>query len=177
MESFTDSSIPPFLRRRLNDRSRIDLNALDLWGIAAIGEIFSWGGGLSLISSHRTSFACPTLTTESARVLQEIGTIGEALEPLLPTSPLLTSLPVFVGHPSCDHFDNSSPTRCAVAMPAGHISLRYSSGRSCLGGRETCPVWVDHSVIGICSSCSAWRRLLFCNLSLSVSAPVKSPPV
>ena len=23
-------------------------------------------------------------------------------------------------------------------MPAGHISLRYSSGRSCLGGREAC---------------------------------------
>jgi hypothetical protein len=62
VESFIDSSIPPFLRRRLKDRSKIDLNAFDLWGIAAIGEIFSWGGGLSLISSHRTSFACPTLS-------------------------------------------------------------------------------------------------------------------
>ena len=62
VESFTDSSIPPFLRRRLRDRSKIDLNALDLWGIVAIGEIFSWGGGLSLISFHRISFVCPTLT-------------------------------------------------------------------------------------------------------------------
>ena len=62
VESFTDKSIPPFLRWRLRDRSKIDLNALDLWGIATIGEIFSWGGRLSLISSHRISFACPTLT-------------------------------------------------------------------------------------------------------------------
>jgi hypothetical protein len=50
VDSFTKSSIPPFLRRRLKDRSKIDLNAFDLWGIAAIGDIFSWGGGLSLIS-------------------------------------------------------------------------------------------------------------------------------
>ena len=38
-------------------------------------------------------------------------------------------------------------------------------------------MWVDHSVAGTCCICSAWRRRLFCSLSLSVSAPVMSPPV
>ena len=38
-------------------------------------------------------------------------------------------------------------------------------------------MWVDHSVVGTCCSCSAWCHLQFCNLSLSVSAPVRSPPV
>ena len=36
------------------DRSSIILNCLDLWGMAAMGEIFRFAGGLCLMSSHLT---------------------------------------------------------------------------------------------------------------------------
>ena len=170
VDSFPDLSILPFLRSRLKDRSRIDLN----------GEIFSWGGGSSLISSQSTSLACPTLTFSALSVAKCASASGDRDDWWGPqaTASHISSfdhgLPVFVGHPSCDHSKNSSPAGCNVAMPAGHISLRYSSGRSCRGGRDACPVWVDHSIVGTCCSCSAWRLLLFCSLNLSVSAPVTS---
>ena len=48
------------------------------------------------------------------------------------------------------------------------LVLRREGGMSCVG---------RPSVVGTCCSCSMWRRLLFCSLSLSVSAPVMNPPV
>ncbi len=54
---FTASLKPPFFSRKRNERSRIDQKALDLCGIAAMGEIFSFAGGLSLILFHSTTRA------------------------------------------------------------------------------------------------------------------------
>jgi len=45
----TDGTIPPCFSRRMNEKSRIEQNCFDFWGIAAIGEIFSSAGGLSLM--------------------------------------------------------------------------------------------------------------------------------
>jgi hypothetical protein len=41
----TNSMNPPFLSQRQKDRSSMDQNAFDLCGIAAMGNIFSWGSG------------------------------------------------------------------------------------------------------------------------------------
>jgi hypothetical protein len=57
----TDSRKPPFLRQRRKDRSKIDQNALDLWGIAAIGEIFSLGRRIVLDIVPQYQFCLPHL--------------------------------------------------------------------------------------------------------------------
>ena len=44
----------------------MDRHCFDLWGIAAIGKIFSSGGGLSLMESHAMSLACPVRTSLSS---------------------------------------------------------------------------------------------------------------
>ena len=51
----TAANIPLFLSCEQKDRSKINLKAFDLsGGIAAMGDIFSCGGGLCLVSSHGT---------------------------------------------------------------------------------------------------------------------------
>ena len=52
--SLTATKTPPFFSRRQKERSKINLDALDLCGMAAIGDIFNCGGGLSLMSSQGT---------------------------------------------------------------------------------------------------------------------------
>ena len=51
--SLTDPSLLPFTAIS-KDRSKIIQKSLDLCGIAAIGEILKFFGGLCLILSHRT---------------------------------------------------------------------------------------------------------------------------
>jgi hypothetical protein len=69
--SFTDSNLFPF-SSNLNDRSRIILNVRDLCGIAAIGDIFSFGGRLSLMSSQYTSRHHPSATRSIASFLYAV---------------------------------------------------------------------------------------------------------
>ena len=57
----THGSTPPCFKRKLNDKSRINQNCFDLWGMAAIGEIFRFSGGLSLMDSHSTTPFQPLL--------------------------------------------------------------------------------------------------------------------
>ncbi len=71
-----------------------------------IGDILSWEGGLSFISSQRTSFAWPAFTflvlslAKNVLVLPEIGRIGEGLKLLPPTSPAsTTAFPFLSGIP------------------------------------------------------------------------------
>jgi hypothetical protein len=75
-----EARTPTFLRRSRKDRSRIERKSLDLCGIAAIGEIFSSLGGLSLMSSHRTSRACFMHTFSIASVLKCAIALGERAE-------------------------------------------------------------------------------------------------
>ena len=60
--SLTNAKREPSCSRKANDRSKIDRNALDLCGMATMGEIFNCGGGLSLMSSYKTILACPDAT-------------------------------------------------------------------------------------------------------------------
>jgi hypothetical protein len=55
--SFTAALTPLFSKRKRKDRSRIERYAFDLCGIAAMGESFSCGGGLSFMSFHATIWA------------------------------------------------------------------------------------------------------------------------
>ena len=66
-ESLTDFR-RVWLTFSLKDRSRIILNCLDLWGMAAMGEIFRFDGGLCLMSSHLTILQKPYLTLSRASV-------------------------------------------------------------------------------------------------------------
>ena len=58
---FTDSINFPKCRRR-KDRSRMVLNARDLCGIMATGDIFSFSGRLLMISPYCMTFAYPFFT-------------------------------------------------------------------------------------------------------------------
>jgi hypothetical protein len=68
--SFTKRRMPPLLSHSLKERSEINLRLLDLWGIAAIGEIFSRLGGLSLIEFQSTTVAWPTATLSAASLVK-----------------------------------------------------------------------------------------------------------
>ena len=62
------------------------LKRRDLWGIIAVGEIFSAGGMLCFISFHWTIFANPALIfsfVSSCRHLSAIGSLAEMCGPLL----------------------------------------------------------------------------------------------
>jgi hypothetical protein len=58
----TNGRIPPCFSCKGKERSKKDQNCFDLWGIAAIRDIFSSASGLSLMESHATSLAWPTYT-------------------------------------------------------------------------------------------------------------------
>jgi hypothetical protein len=75
--SLTEARTPQFVRQRRKDRSRIEQKSLYLCGIAAIGEIFSSLGGLSLMSSHCTRRACFMRTFSIASALKCAIALGE----------------------------------------------------------------------------------------------------
>ena len=183
MASFTDERKQPERKRRRKERSRIDRNALDLCACTIIGDILSWEGGLSLISSHRTSFAWPTRTfsaLSSAKWAMAAAVRDDLWGPRSTAShisALVHGFPVRVGQPIFDHSARAGPAGWAGAMPAGHISLRYVRGRDSCRGRTSVPLCVVQNDVGICASWSACRLLLFCSRSLLVSAPVANFPV
>jgi hypothetical protein len=64
----------------------MDLNAIDLWGMAVMGEIFSTGGILSFISSQRKMCACPEATfslASAAKCLIALGLVADLWGPRL----------------------------------------------------------------------------------------------
>jgi hypothetical protein len=68
--SFTDLHTEPLLKRKEKDKSSIDQNAIDLWGIAAIDYTFICGGGSFFLSSHSTICACQHWTFSPALCLK-----------------------------------------------------------------------------------------------------------
>ena len=66
MVSFTKVRMSQLLSLSLKERSKIDLRPLNLWGLEATGEIFSYVVGLSLIESQSTMVAWPTATFSAA---------------------------------------------------------------------------------------------------------------
>jgi hypothetical protein len=55
--ALTDGRIPPCCSHKWKYKSRIEQNCFDLWGTAALGEILSSCGGLSLMDSYATNIA------------------------------------------------------------------------------------------------------------------------
>ena len=130
VESFTDGNVVPSRNRREKDRSRIDLKAFDLCGIAAIGETFICCGGLSLILSHSTIIACPVATFSRASSLKCSSASANSAETCGPLSTashiccFVQSLPVCVGHPYFEYSNKVDAAGCSRASPVGHIEFR-----------------------------------------------------
>ncbi len=74
--SFVEGTVDPSFKCRLKERSRMDLKGFDLWGIAAMGNIFSSGGRMSFISSQRTMHSCPATTFFFASVAMCASALG-----------------------------------------------------------------------------------------------------
>ena len=63
--SLTEIMFPPLYLRE-KERSKIIWKRQDLRGTAAIGDIFSFGGGLDFMSFHLTSLQTPSFTRSRA---------------------------------------------------------------------------------------------------------------
>ena len=108
---FTNRAMEPSFKHKLNERSRMDLNAFDLWGMAALGKIFSLGGRLPFISSQRTMQAGANATFSFvlvAKCASALGLVADWCCPLLIA--MVIWAPVLVhcfleisGQPSWDH--------------------------------------------------------------------------
>ncbi len=75
--SLTDANISPFLSRSQKERSSIERKAFDLCRMAAISDIFSCSGGLSLMSPHSTICACLVLTFSTASLAKCASAFGD----------------------------------------------------------------------------------------------------
>ena len=102
---FTDSINFPKCRRR-KDRSRMVLNARDLCGIIATGDIFSFSGRLLMISPYLMTFAYPFFTfsfVSSCSALSASNSVAEECGPFLIAASMCSLVqfgPQSVGHPS-----------------------------------------------------------------------------
>jgi hypothetical protein len=108
--SLTEVRTPLLARRSQKDKSKIERYAFNLCGMAAIGEIFSWHGGSSFMSSHDTICACPMLTlsaASAAKCAMASGDRADRCGPLATAShisSLVHGCPVLVGQPNVAHY-------------------------------------------------------------------------
>ncbi len=128
---FTAGSFVPSRKRRENNRLRIDLNAFDLCGIAAIGDTFICGGGLCLIMSQSTIVAWPVATFARASFLKCSSASTDSAETFGPrstashVSAFVHSFPVFAGHLYVAYSWSVDAAGCLRVRPVGHIEFRY----------------------------------------------------
>ena len=107
--SLTDGMVVPSSSRRLNERSKIERKAFDLWGIVAIGNIFSSFGGFSLIESHDKILACFNATFSFASVAKCSRALllrDDWCGPRFIAASICSRVqacPVIVGQPNFDH--------------------------------------------------------------------------
>jgi hypothetical protein len=141
----TECKMPPFFKRRLKDRSKIERNPLNLCGIAAMGEILSWPGGLSFTESYSTILHWPAVIFLTASTAKWSSASSDSADQCGPCSnasqisSLVHGRPVLVGHRSCAHSFKSSPAGWDVAIPDGHISPCPFSGKGVEGGSTVSP--------------------------------------
>ncbi len=115
---FTDAQTLPFLRYRRRDESKIDQRSFELCRIAAIGNIFSSFGGLSLMESHctrRAWFFCTFSVALAAKCAIASGESAEQCGPLATASHILVfnhGLSVFVGHLNVAHSRSKLAAGC-----------------------------------------------------------------
>ncbi len=141
----TEESLELSERRRVKDRSKIEQNTFDLWGMAAIGEILYCGGGLSLMSSHRTRIACPAATFAillSWKCLIAFGKSEDRYGPCATASHITAfvySLPVPVRHLNVAYSLRRDAAGWYKASPFGHISFLYFVRCGFSVGMKNCP--------------------------------------
>ncbi len=141
----TEGSLEPSESRSVKDRSKIERNAFDLWGMAAIGEILSCGGGLSLMSSHLMSTACPAATFAillSRKCSIASGKSEDQCGPCATASyisVLVQGLPVCVGHPIVVYFLRRDATGWYKASLFGRNSFLYFVRCGWFVGTKNCP--------------------------------------
>ncbi len=120
----------PSDRHSMNDKSKIEWNAFALCGMAAKGEIFSYGGGLSLISSQLIWIACPAFTfsmLSSQKCSIASGNNAEQWGPLATTSHIsafVHGVPVRVVQPSVVYLFSIKAAGWCEVSPFGHISFQ-----------------------------------------------------
>ena len=130
VSSFTDGISPPSWSQILKDKSKMARNFLDLWGPIAKGDILSWGGGLSFISSQRTNFACPFSTFSSTSVsccVIASGTNAEECGPFSIAATIISfvhRLPVMAGQPFVAYCSSVAAAGWCNANPCGHMLPR-----------------------------------------------------
>ncbi len=126
----TAERTPLFARHKQNDKSKMEQKALDLCGIAAIGDIFSSFGGLSLMVSQSTNlawFVCTFLSASAVKCAIASGDSAEQCGPrsiALQISDLDHGLPVFVGHPKVAQSLSSLAAGWWSACPLGHMEFQ-----------------------------------------------------
>jgi hypothetical protein len=129
--SFTASRNPLLWSLSQNDRSSMDQNAFDLCGIAAMGDIFSSGGGLSLMVTHSITHAWFVLIFSLISSAKELDCLwGQGQLVWSPFDSLVNVRPcpwfAYVGHPNCAQSIKMAAAGCSTARPTGHIELQYA---------------------------------------------------
>ena len=115
---------------KLRSRMPLNFHFLDLWGIMANGEIFSFAGGFFLISLHRCTLACPLVTLSAIPNLNcamALGSNADEWGPFLTaawSSAYVQSRPVLTGQPTVACFLSMLPAGCFDARFVGYISPR-----------------------------------------------------
>ena len=111
--------------------SQTKQQALDLCGIAAIGDIFNSLGGLSFIDSQSTILACFVQTFSAALIAKcSIALLDSAdwwgpLSTASHISSFVHGCHFFVGQPNCAHSVSVGAAGCSRARPEGHMEFRY----------------------------------------------------
>ncbi len=132
VELLTDGRVVPSRRRSTNDRSNINRYGFDLCGMAAIGETFICGGGLSFIVSHSTIVACPIATFLAALCLKCSSASADSADACGPRSTashisaFVHGLPVFAGHPHVAYSLSVAAAGWCRASLFGHNTFLYA---------------------------------------------------
>ncbi len=163
------SGNPPLQSLRQNDRSSMDKNAFNLCRIAAMGDIFSSGGGLSLMVSHsitRAWFVLIFSLISSAKCWIASGDKADWCGPRSIASSMsarIHGLPVLVGHPNCAQSIKMAAAGCSTARPAGHIELWYAGLNlfAAWAGRICVPSCIVRKGVGCSACCKAHLLLRF----------------
>jgi hypothetical protein len=125
----TDSMMLPSSSCSAKDRWRMDLYALDLCGIVTTGDTLSCHRWVFLMSSHRTTRACPFATLSATlftKCVIALGSISDLCGPrsiATYISSIIQSHPVLVGHLFLSPSLRRSPASCLKARPCSAISL------------------------------------------------------
>ncbi len=151
--------------------------------MAAIGETFICGGGLSFIVSHSTIVACPIATFLAASCLKCSSASVDSAEACGPhstashISTFVNGLPDFAGHPYVAYSLSVAAAGWCRASPFRHISFLYAVCSCVSSDSWTSPLCVSQYVVFGCVACVICHLFLFSFLCLVLSLPNMGCPM